>query len=94
VDVTLHQHVDALKTRSMYQLQNLEKKMMRAERRKHNALQQQVQQLKKLLFPNNNLQERVENFSSFYAKWGSGFIAELYNHSLSMEQQFTVLMEE
>ena len=93
VDVTLNKHVEALKTRTLQQLQNLEKKMMRTERKKHQALQHQVQQLKQALFPMNNLQERVENFSSFYAKWGTGFIDDLLQHSLTLEQQFTTLTE-
>lgn len=93
VDATLDKHVDALKARSLQQLQNLEKKMMRAERKKHDVLQQQVKQLKQTLFPRGGLQERVENFSSFYAKWGSGFIDALLQQSLSLDQQFTILTE-
>ena len=34
----------------------------------------QVQKLKQQLFPNNSLQERIENFMPFYAKWGAAFI--------------------
>ena len=93
VDVTLDKHVEALKVRAVQQLQNLEKKMMRAERKKHESLQRQVHHFKETLFPNNGLQERAENISVFYAKWGSGFIDELLQHSLSLEQQFTVLTE-
>ena len=93
VDVTLAQHVAALKTSALKRVEILEKKLARAERRKHQALQHQVRQLKENLFPYNGLQERVENFSSFYAKWGSGFIDQLLQHSLALEQQFTVLTE-
>jgi bacillithiol biosynthesis cysteine-adding enzyme BshC len=93
VDVTLHMHVEALKHRALHQLQNLEKKMMRAERKKHEALQNHVRQMKEVLFPKASLQERVENMGPFYAKWGSGFIDELLDHSLSLEQQFTILYE-
>lgn len=94
VDATLLQHVEAIKTRSLKELQELEKKMLRAEKRKHADLQEQVQKLKAALFPNNGLQERVENFSRFYAKWGRGFIDDLYKHSLALEQEFTVMMED
>jgi bacillithiol biosynthesis cysteine-adding enzyme BshC len=91
VDVTLHKHVEALKTGSLRQLQNLQRKLMRAERRKHDVLLQQVQQLKKSLFPNNGLQERMENVSSFYARHGSEFIDEILEHSPALETQFTIL---
>jgi bacillithiol biosynthesis cysteine-adding enzyme BshC len=93
VDGTLAQHVAALKASALKRIELLEKKLMRAERRKHEALQHQVAQLKGNLFPKNSLQERVENFSYFYAKWGSGFIDQLLRHSLALEQQFTILSE-
>ena len=94
VDATLPKHVEALKTRSLQQLQKLEKKMMRAERQKDEALQNGVRQLKIALFPNGGLQERVENFSSFYARWGSGFIDELLEHSHALDQKFVILTEQ
>jgi bacillithiol biosynthesis cysteine-adding enzyme BshC len=91
VDPTLHQHVEALKTRAVNQLLSLEKKMQRAERKKHQSIQRQITKLKQQLFP-NGLQERIENFSGYYSKWGSGFIDGLYTESLGLDQEFTVLM--
>jgi bacillithiol biosynthesis cysteine-adding enzyme BshC len=93
IDPTLSQHVAALKARSIKNLQELEKKMLRAEKRKFGDHQRQIQKVKEVLFPMNGLQERVENFSSFYAKWGRGFIDALYEQSLALEQQFTILLE-
>jgi bacillithiol biosynthesis cysteine-adding enzyme BshC len=93
IDQTLSAHVESLKTRSLKNLQELEKKMFRAEKRKFSDQQRQIEQLKEVLFPNNGLQERVENFSGFYAKWGKQFIDELYKHSLTLEQQFTILVQ-
>lgn len=94
VDKTLLQHVDAIKTRSLKTLHELEKKMLRAEKRKFAEQQRQIKKIKEALFPNNGLQERVENFSWFYAKWGSNFIEELLKNSLALEQKFTILIEE
>ena len=94
IDSTLSQHVAALKAKTIKQLQNLEKKMMRAERKKHETVQNQIAKLKHALFPLNGLQERVENFSSFHAKWGRAFIEEVLKNSLSLEQQFVVLNED
>ena len=67
--------------------------MLRAERNKHEAVSRQIEAIKAELFPRNGLQERVENFSTFYAKWGPHFIEALLQHSLGFEQQFTVLTE-
>lgn len=91
IDQTLSKHVAAIKARSLKELQELEKKMLRAEKRKFADQQRQISALKDVLFPRNGLQERVENFSGFYAKWGKDFLAELLQHSLALEQQFTIL---
>jgi len=91
VDPTLLQHVEALKAKAVYRLQELEKKIIRAEKRKYSDQQRQIQTIKQQLFPGNGLQERKESFLSLYAKKGSGFIDALYQHSLSLEQEFVVL---
>jgi uncharacterized protein YllA (UPF0747 family) len=93
IDKTLSQYVSSIKTRSLKDLEELEKKMLRAEKRKFEEQQRQIQKIKEVLFPNGGLQERVENFSWFYAKWGRDFIQELLNNSLAFEQEFTVLTE-
>lgn len=91
VDATLVPHVEALKTKTLYRLQELEKKLLRAEKRKFTDQRRQMEQIKKALFPNNGLQERIDNFSPYYSKWGRELIHQLYEHSLSLEQEFVVL---
>lgn len=91
VDDTLTMHVAALQSRAIRPLQELEKKLLRAERRKFHIEERQLQTLKKALFPKDGLQERVNNFMPYYAKWGKEFIDVIYQHSLSLEQEFTVL---
>lgn len=93
VDASLGQHVDALKTQSLYRLQELEKKMRRAEKRKFADQKRQISSVKENLFPRNGLQERVDNFMYYYAKWGKGFIQQVYEHSLSLEEEFVILTE-
>lgn len=91
VDKTLNQHVIALKTRALKYLHELEKKMIRAEKRKFETEQRQIQKLKLALFPGNNLQERAENFSMFYGKYGKDFFDMILEHSNSLDQQFAVV---
>jgi bacillithiol biosynthesis cysteine-adding enzyme BshC len=93
IDATLGKHVEALKTQSIYRLQELEKKMLRAEKRKFTDQQRQIHTVKEDLFPKNGLQERIDNFMYYYAKWGKDFIHGLYQHSLSLEGEFVVLSE-
>ena len=91
IDATLEPHVEALKKNVLYRLQELEKKMLRAEKRKFSDQQRQIENLKEKLFPGNGLQERKENMSGFYARWGTKFIHELYKASPGLEQEFVIL---
>jgi uncharacterized protein YllA (UPF0747 family) len=93
VDTTLEKHVDALKLKTVHRLQELEKKMLRAERRKFSDQQRQIHAIKTHLFPGNGLQERRENLGYFYAKWGFEFLQKLYEHSPALEQEFVILTE-
>lgn len=93
VDSSLEKHVSALKQQTVYRLQELEKKMLRAEKRKFADQQRQIHTIKEHLFPAGGLQERYENLSYYYAKWGREFIQQLYEHSLGLEQEFVVIAE-
>ncbi|MFZ1371914.1 MAG: bacillithiol biosynthesis cysteine-adding enzyme BshC [Ferruginibacter sp.] len=94
VDITLQPHTEALEKLSLKKIDALEKKLLRAEKKKFEAHKRQLQKLRSQLFPLDNLQERIENFMPFYAKWGKGFIGALYIASLSLEQEFMILEEE
>ncbi len=91
IDPTLSAHVEALKVNAIKRMKQLEKKMLKFEKRKFFDQQKQIRTIKQQLFPNNGLQERVENFIPFYAKWGKDFMDQLYKHSLSFEQEFTII---
>jgi bacillithiol synthase len=93
IDKTLTHHVDALKLRAVYRLQELQKKMLRAEKRKFSDQGRQIAAIREQLFPANNLQERTENIAYFYAKWGRDIIRVLYEHSPALEQEFVILVE-
>lgn len=93
IDKSLLQHVEALQARTLKPLQELEKKLLRAEKKKYEAEQRQIQSIRSALFPRNGLQERVDNFMPWYALWGKEFIKTVYDHSLTLEQQFTILAE-
>ena len=94
IDPTLEPHVNSLKAKAVHRLVNLEKKMLRAERRKFESQQRQIHQLKMQLFPNNSLQERVENLAGFYAVYGKEFIHHILENSLGLEQRFAIVVLE
>ena len=91
IDPTLNDHVAALKTKTLKKLVELEKKMLRAEKKKFVIQQDQVRKIKTALFPDGNLQERVENFSGFYAHDGKEWLDMICLHSKGLLQQFGVI---
>ncbi len=93
IDTTLLQHTEALETKALNTLSSLEKKMLRAEKRKFGDSKNQLSKVLHSLFPDGNLQERTENFILYYAKWGSVFFDMLHDNSLALEQEFCVVEE-
>ncbi|MDB5277791.1 MAG: bshC [Ferruginibacter sp.] len=93
IDTSLQTHTSALQTQALKKLTALEKKMFRAQKRKFEAQQRQLEKLKKELFPNNSLQERVGNLMPFYASHGKEFIEMIYSHSKGLQQEFGVILE-
>jgi len=91
IDKTLEKHVDSLKTTSIQRLRELEKKMLRAEKRKFEDQKQRIDSIKNKLFPGTGLQERYDNLFYYYAKWGPVIIRTLAENSLALEQKFSVL---
>lgn len=93
VDKTLEQHVDKLSTQSLQKLEELEKKLLRAEKKNHEEVRRKIREIREVLFPLENLQERIDNFIPWYATYGKVFIEMLCRYSLVLEQQFVILEE-
>ena len=93
VDKTLEQHVEKLEAQAIQKLEELEKKLLRAEKKNHEEVRRKIHEIKETLFPLENLQERIDNFIPWYAQFGEAFIENVLCHSLSWEQEFTILEE-
>lgn len=91
IDFSLRDHVQALQKRCIDKLEGLEKKMIRAEKKKLQTEKRKLSNIKKHLFPGGSLQERVENFSSFYARYGNKFLDVVLKNSPSYESKFTII---
>ena len=91
VDPTLQPHVAALHTRSLQDIAGLEKKMLRAEKRKNTDQHRQLFTLRSIINPNGSLQERVDNFMPLFAKYGPELLDILYQHSLGLEGNFGII---
>jgi bacillithiol biosynthesis cysteine-adding enzyme BshC len=76
LDPTLGPHVESQKSKTRKRLEIIEKKFMRAEKRKQADRLQQIESILDYLFPGNALQERTDNFLNFYLEEPS-FIEDL-----------------
>lgn len=94
VDVTLQQHVESLSIQALTRIEKLERKMLRAEKKKFEAQQRQIHKIKEKLFPSGTLQERVDNVLPYYSLWGKGFIEMLYENLKGLVQEFCILEED
>jgi bacillithiol synthase len=93
VDKTLEQHVDKLQTQALQKLEELEKKIVRSEKKNYEEARRKIHEVREALFPLNNLQERIDNFIPWYSEYGQAFIDLIYKKSLTIEQKFIVLEE-
>lgn len=72
-------------------VKNLEKKMLRAEKRKHEVLIHRLQLIQDRLFPREGLQERNLNFAVLYQELGADLVPILIDHLDPFTKEFTVL---
>jgi uncharacterized protein YllA (UPF0747 family) len=93
VDKTLEQHVDKLESQALQKLEELEKKILRAEKKNHEDVRRKIYEIREALFPMENLQERIDNFIPWYAEYGKAFLELIYQHCLVLEQEFVILEE-
>lgn len=91
IDSTLVNHAESLMTKALKKLEALEKKMLRAEKRKSETQLRQIDKIKSILYPNNLLQERVENILPYYASFGDGLFKSLLTISKSFDAQFCIV---
>ena len=91
VDPTLGTHTENLAHQAKAKLLALEKKMVRAERRKQSVDIQRIHRIKKELFPQNNLQEREEHFSKWVGQYGLSWIDTIMEDSTGLESKFRII---
>ena len=91
VDPTLGTHTENLAQQAKAKLLALEKKMVRAERRKQSVDIQRIHRIKKELFPQDNLQEREEHFSKWVGQYGLSWIDTIMEDSTGLESKFRII---
>ncbi|WP_333808301.1 bacillithiol biosynthesis cysteine-adding enzyme BshC [Flavobacterium sp.] len=86
--------VKAQEAKQLKGLDNLEKKLLKAEKRIHAEKLERIIQLQNELFPNQTLQERKLNFADFYNEINNleAFFLLLSTHLQPLTQNFTTVI--
>ncbi len=92
VDKTLESSADSARTKTTHLLNHFEKKLYRAEKRKHEVSLKQIEHVKNRLFPTGVLQERVVNIAPMYVNYGEDFLSSLIENLEPLGGDFTVLL--
>ncbi len=95
IDKTLVGTTEAEKQKAINGLATIEQKINRALKQKSETDINQIWSIKEKLFPKNTPQERYDNFSMYYSKFGKEFISNLMNElTYDLEKfEYTVLKE-
>ncbi|MEZ4896621.1 MAG: bacillithiol biosynthesis cysteine-adding enzyme BshC [Saprospiraceae bacterium] len=93
IDARLQFPIEGVRVRIEKYLNNLEHKMIRAEKRKQEPSISRLLHNYHILFPNGTLQERYTNFLPYYAKNGPGWLDELLPYFNPLDHRFLLFEE-
>ena len=82
--------VKAQEVKQLKGLQKLEKRLLKAQKRKLEDEVKRITHLQNQLFPNGSLQERQVNFSEFYLEYGEDLLRELKKDLRPLEFKFNI----
>jgi bacillithiol synthase len=91
-DPTFMGALQAQQTKQIKGLNALEKRLLKAEKKRHHELLNRITQLQQELFPGGGLQERITNFSEFYLEYGEGFKPKLLEELNPLELECKTLI--
>ena len=83
--------VKAQEAKQIKGLENLEKRLLRAQKKKLSDILDRITNLQNDLFPNQGLQERQANFSEFYLETGENLIPMISRQLKPLENNFEVI---
>ena len=90
-DISFVGAVSAQQTKQIKGLENLEKRLLKAEKRVHAEKLELILLLQNELFPNQGLQERKANFSEFYLNADKKLIEKMFKELKPLESNFTII---
>lgn len=94
IDYTLQSSAKAEVKKMLNALSNLEKKMLRSEKKNHQTEIQRINAVYDTIYPKGSLQERIENFSQYYVNYGHSWINWMLENFNLFDRQVKVMKEE
>jgi len=92
IDKTLEQYIDSERKKALDNYLKIEKKFLKAEKRKHQDQLNQIDSIFETLSPKGGLQERTENFLAFYYDTPD-FVSQLLDNLDPFDPRFHILSE-
>lgn len=83
--------VKAQEVKQIKGLENLEKRLLKAEKRMYAEKLERIIQLQNELFPNQSLQERRNNFAEFYLESGNELLQKISDELNPLAQNFSII---
>lgn len=90
-DVSFLNAVNAQERKQIKGLEKLEKRLLKAEKKRQKDLVDRITILQNEILPNQSLEERQRNFSEYYLEYGSSFISALKQTLQPLVIEFTIL---
>ncbi|WP_306352934.1 bacillithiol biosynthesis cysteine-adding enzyme BshC [Flavobacterium sp. '19STA2R22 D10 B1'] len=85
--------VNAQEVKQIKGLEHLEKRLLRAQKRKLSDELNRITELQNELFPGQSLQERKDNFSEYYLETGPLLIENLMKELKPLENNFSIVIQ-
>jgi bacillithiol biosynthesis cysteine-adding enzyme BshC len=90
-DISFIGAVNAQEKKQIKGLEHLQKRLLRAEKRRQKELVDRITTLQNQLLPNQSLEERQRNFSDYYLAYGNPFLENLKETLKPLAHQFTII---
>jgi len=90
-DISFLGAVNAQEKKQLKGISNLEKRLLKAQKRKLKDIVERITIVQNELFPNQSLEERTRNFSEIYLKLGNDFIPMLIDAIQPLQLEFSII---
>ena len=84
--------VKAQEAKQIKGLEKLEKRLLKAQKKKYASELERITDLQNELFPNGSLQERQTNFSELYLEYGATLLPQLIKELKPLENNFNIIV--